>query len=96
MFLLIGIDLSIDPCPIVPVITSLQANMSAISQILTDLADTRILLRGSLTATGLSRVPTVVFAFTLIVEIRCEVGRVLIVPSTGESLTAASRDGKHS
>ena len=98
MFQLIGIDLSMNrvfPSPVVdpPVIANLEDKMTAISQILTDLADTRILLRGSLTATGVSRGQTVVFAFTPIVQIRCEVGSVLIVPSTGESLTAASRGG---
>ncbi|CDF32928.1 unnamed protein product [Chondrus crispus] len=66
----------------------------ALTSILETVADTRIRINGTLTATGVSQIPTVAFAFVRLARIEFEDGSTqLVVSNKNEDIIAADEDG---
>lgn len=71
-----------------------ERRSNALSQILESVSDTTIRINGTLTATGLSDVPTVAFAFIRLARIEFDDGSSqLVVSNRNDDIIAADGDG---
>ena len=75
-------------------VENFEMKASAVTEILESVSDTRIRINGTLTATGLSNVPTVAFAFIELSEVQFTDGSSqLVVSNRDDSAIAATRNG---